>query len=152
MYSDILSQIHTKYDSDALLLGLDAVKKAIYSKDGDLFAAVNQNISANLAALLSQKLAANSPDKYIEGLEMELKNMKLIKLGLAFMPTQKTVDSLFEWINTNLGEGFIVDIMVKPEILGGALIDCEGKYFDASLVKLVDEFFKTNSTFINERL
>lgn len=153
MYSDILSQIHTKDERDQVLSGLSEVKKTIYEPlKRDLTGSVKQNLPMTIAPVLLSKFSSENPERFIEGLENELRNLKVVTISLAFMPTLKTADEIFGWVDSNLGVGIIVDIVVKPDILGGALVDCDGKYFDGSLEKTINDFFRANSNFIDERL
>lgn len=79
---------------------------------------------------------------FFETLKELIKKLKIIKLVLAFDPTLKTIENVHNFIKDTVGTGYILDIEVSEEVLGGAIIIFNGKYYDFTLKKKVEEVFK----------
>jgi F0F1-type ATP synthase delta subunit len=91
-------------------------------------------------ALQKEKLPNNKEGLKIaiESLESKLKLLKQINLTLGFTPDDSTVTTIYSWVKQNLGENIILNIEVKPEILGGVIVSFNGLYSDFSLKKTLE--------------
>jgi F0F1-type ATP synthase delta subunit len=108
------------------------------------------SISAESAQRIMQtfsnnKLDINNKDvvfTFFKTLKELIQKLKIIKLVLAFKPTQKTIENIHNFIKESIGIGFILDIEVTEDILGGAVIMFNGKYSDFSLRKSLEDAFE----------
>lgn len=70
-----------------------------------------------------------------------LKKFKVIKLVLAFCPSNKMLENIHNFIKETLGIGYILDIEILEEVLGGAIVIFNGKYYDFTLKKRIEDAF-----------
>ncbi len=72
---------------------------------------------------------------FFEELKKYLHSLPQIKLELAFVPSKKFLIKVKKWLKETTGQEIVLDIIVNPEIVGGANIEYQGKYLDCSLAK-----------------
>ena len=146
MYSDIISLVRTTRDRDILLSEIESLKNSMYeTKNGGFDAALKSEVRSEVAAILrTKKDSGQDMEKFVEGLATAAKALEELKLELAFDPTDETLETILHWVSQNVGEGYLLDIKVNPKILGGAKIAFKGKYFDGSLIKVVDATLTAN--------
>ena len=87
---------------------------------------------------------------FFEILKGLVKKFKVIKLVLAFDPTRKTIEKIHNFIKNTLGVGYILDIEVSGEILGGAIVIFNGRYSDFTVKKMIEDTFVNNQSVINQ--
>ena len=74
-----------------------------------------------------------------------LKKLKVIKLVLAFDPTRKTIENIHNFVKNIAGIGYILDIEISEDVLGGAVIIFNGKYYDFTLKKSIEDTFEVKN-------
>jgi F0F1-type ATP synthase delta subunit len=116
MYSDI-SQLRTKEE-------LELFKQKLEEDGKKLF----------VDGVVSPELIKHQKD-YLKKLEAELEKIKIVRLTLAFDPTEEFLDKITDWIQKNVGQGYVLEVNIEPAIIAGARIEFEGKFFDFSLQK-----------------
>lgn len=139
IYFDLLISLRTTQDVEDLATEIDTF---IQKKSLDL---INVDIARNIRQIFTKnKLDINDPDvvsDFFHTLKGLLNRFKVIKLVLAFVPTYKTIENIHDFIKEILGIGYILDIEILDELLGGAIIIYNGKYFDFSLKKRIEDTF-----------
>jgi F0F1-type ATP synthase delta subunit len=145
-YAYILSLVKTTRERDLLLEEAAALKKSLFeTKEGSIDDVLKTQVRSEVASILrSKKEQGENMEKYLEGLEDAVEALGEVKLELAFDPTEQTLEVVSNWITQNIGEGYLLDINVDRRILGGAKISFKGKYFDGSLIKMVDAALESN--------
>lgn len=149
IYSDILSNIKTTDQARELLSEIDILLDALFKTDTNAFEKALNSISILASQTLReafQKDNISFEDKTmikecLIGLKEEMQKLKTLKLSLAFEVSEGSIDNLFAWVVKNIGEGCILDIKEDKKILGGTIIEFEGKYKDLSLKKTLEETF-----------
>jgi F0F1-type ATP synthase delta subunit len=68
--------------------------------------------------------------------------LKKLELVLAFEPDGKLVEKISRKVEEALGRGITMNIKVDKSILGGAVIFFDGRYYNGSLRKKLEEFFE----------
>jgi F0F1-type ATP synthase delta subunit len=112
------------------------------------------SISTNSCEKIKQIFTKNNLDiddndtiaGFFETLKELLKKFKVIKLVLAFDPTRKTIENIHNFVKDSLGIGYVLDIEVQENILGGAIVMFEGKYNDFSLKKSIEDTFRNKES------
>jgi hypothetical protein len=106
---------------------------------------IEQFFGKELAGEFKSKLSPDNlqtPEKQKALLEEALKylaSLPTVKLTLAFEPPSEFVSSLNQELGRLLGRKVVFDIKAKEEIVGGLVIEYDGRYKDYSLAsKLVD--------------
>ncbi len=92
--------------------------------------------SGKLADFLSKK---ENKRLALEELEKELKSVSVFGLRVAFSPPEKSIDKFKNWIERELKRPVVLDLTVDPGIIGGAVVEFDGKWGDFSLSKKMKE-------------
>jgi F0F1-type ATP synthase delta subunit len=95
-----------------------------------------------MQAFLKNNLDINNKDTFVsffQTLKILIKKLKVIKLVLAFDPTRRTIERIHNFVKENIGIGYVLDIEVYHEVLGGAIVIFNGKYKDFTLKKNLEE-------------
>jgi len=140
MYSDILSGIKTSFDRDTIIEEISLLKKSVYESKEKLEETLKIDVRGSVTSIIRTKIEqGENIEKYLDGLATEVEKLTELKLELSFEPSEHSIDTIFSWVQTNVGNGTILDIETNPKILGGARISYKGKYWDGSLVKVLDD-------------
>lgn len=62
-----------------------------------------------------------------------------VVLTLAFYPSDHFLDKIVDWFEDNVGRKVIVDLVVDPEIVGGAKVMCNEHFRDYSVHSKLEE-------------
>lgn len=142
IYSEISKLTKTTDDRDRVVAEIDALMSAMYKTD-----------KANFKQTLG-KFVSTDISKQIEGIDinvldnvlLETKNklmeLPVIKVILAFIPKQNFINEIADFIDKNINLKGVIELECKPEILGGVILDINGKYIDLSLKRKLDEAIK----------
>jgi len=80
--------------------------------------------------------------RFLEKIKSELKKFLLIKIEIAFDPSPSFLRQLKNWFEENIKKDVVLDITKNPKIVGGIIIEYNGKYLDLSLAKKIDHFIE----------
>ena len=153
IYFDLITSLKTVGEVNDLSSEIDTLMSALFkSRNSSLekaFGLISQKTAKKITQIFS-KNNFNTDDKelitdFLDTLASLIKKFKVIKLTLAFDPTPKTIDNIHEFVSQNLGIGYILDIEVLENILGGAVIMFNGKYQDFTLKKTLEEVFESKN-------
>lgn len=137
-----LKTLRTTEDATLLTNEMESILQAIYkSSDQTISDVLKKVIRASTLSMLtttinaqgSEKLDQQEVKKYADGLIAEIKKAKLLKLSLAFSPTDETLDLLHAWTKHASKELILLNITTNTHILGGVIVSYEGYYQDISL-------------------
>lgn len=141
----VVKSIRTKDERDWGLAGLRIVEENLYREDPD---ALERSFKAKLPLVLIRPLKEvlsrvsylherELSRKLFDGIESALAGLILLRLEIAFEPTESTVERLHSWIRKEVGEGVILDLEVREEIRGGARLTFKGRYKEKTLSSLI---------------
>jgi F0F1-type ATP synthase delta subunit len=63
----------------------------------------------------------------------------LLKLTIAFKPSEEMINRLHEWTRQNLGAGAVLDIGYDASILGGVRVIFSGRYKEMTLAQMITD-------------
>jgi F0F1-type ATP synthase delta subunit len=141
MYSELLSHIITTQDAALLKQEIGLLQDSTYKTKADAFAEtlktqVRQWVADAIEAELhTEKIA---PDKYLSGLLDELKKNASIQMNIAFEPTRQNIEKIHDWLFRQLGIPVVLDLVYDPQVIAGAKLAYNGKYYDFSLGKQLE--------------
>ncbi len=92
-----------------------------------------------LEEIESKKYKEKFPSKELSQMKKTLLGLPIVKLEIAFSPSEEFLQKISNWMEKNLGKKVILDVTVNPKIIGGAIIEYQGKWRDFSLVKKLKE-------------
>jgi len=81
----------------------------------------------------------NQQFAFFEDLKKTLKKIPQLKLELAFEPSVEFLLKIKQWFNEKNGQEVILDFLVNPGVVGGTIIEYQGKYCNLSVGKEIDE-------------
>jgi hypothetical protein len=124
-----------------LLLGkLYEEKEASGGIEAVLRGSVRSWVAEEIRPMVLQDL--KNAEEYLRALKEALDKMRVIKLKIAFEPTESTIDKLSLFVKRRVGEDVVLDFEVDPFVFGGAEIAFDGKYRDFTLRRVFDEEYK----------
>lgn len=148
MLEPLLENVFTKEDILFLLAQISHLQKIVFKKEGLLSEKAKEEISQNLYHLILEaekrgKVSSNQKNQFdfLEELKKEFSQMPVLKMQIAFSPSQETIRKISKYLEKELGKKFILDIIVNPEIIGGAILEYQGKYLNLSLAKEFEKLF-----------
>ncbi len=140
-----MRSIRTKDERDYGLAGLRIVEDNLYRDDPE---ALERSFKAKLPSVLIRPLKEvlsqvsylhdrELSKKLFDGTESALAGLALLRLEIAFEPTESTIQRLYGWVQKEIGEGIILDLEVREEIRGGARLTFGGRYKEKTLAGLI---------------
>ena len=128
-FNDILVYVKTISDIDRLISEIDLFEKSLYG-DTQQVSNIRHQVLDTLSFLMN---GAQNKANQLQQLREYLKNLKRLKITLAFEPSQKLVEKISNAGNKNIDSYKILSFSVDQKLLGGAVISYEGKFGDYSL-------------------
>lgn len=151
IYYDLLTSLKTTQEVANFTSEIDTFLSVLFKSEKALINDALNSISVNLASQINQTFSKNNLDinnkdtviHFFETLKELTKKFKVISLVLAFDPTYKTIKRIHNFIKETIGIGYILDIEVSEDALGGAIVMFNGKYLDFTLNRRVKDVFET---------
>ncbi len=142
----LLEKILTKEDCILTLGEISRLQQIIFKSKGHLSKKSENIVDRNLYQfflILEEKGKLGFDQKeqfdFLEDLKNFLKNLPVLKLEIAFLPLQKTIEKISRWLRKEVEGKIILDIYFNPSIVGGAILEYKGKYLNLSLAKEIDK-------------
>lgn len=142
-YTEIFGDIRTEEERNFALKELDLIQESLFKKNakkalaGILRAKTFHNIQK-----LTDKKDVETIQEELSLVQKQIKDAESIDLTIAIEPTEEMVQTIYQWIKSNLNRKLIINFKIDPSVLGGAVVSYQGKYIDRSLrVKLDHCFF-----------
>ena len=151
IYYDLITSLKTTQEVESFVSEIDTLMFEFYNTKGLLIHKVLDSISFGtvgkiMQVFLKNNLDINNKDTFVnffQTLKILIKKLKVIKLVLAFDPTRRTIERLHNFVKENIGVGYVLDIEVYRDVLGGAIVIFNGKYKDFTLKKNLEEVYKS---------
>ena len=139
--------IHTKTDFLFYLRKIDLAKEDILKNPTLLFVQKAENSSLNevekvLAEMEYEEESfkiAEQKTFFLSSLKERLLSLPQIRIEIACLFSEEVIFRIKEWFKKELGKNVILDIMVKPSLIGGAIIENNGIRADFSIAKKMKE-------------
>lgn len=87
---------------------------------------INQEKAADLKAFFTK-------------IQDTINKLPTLSLTIAFEPKEKTLHALSEWFVMNIKKQMLFEITVDPNVIGGATVNYQGKFLDASVKPIFDK-------------
>lgn len=140
----LLAYVRTLQEKTHAIGMLEALEGEVFDKD---FANFKKALSAKVESWLAEIITDQFPSscttageacrddvqKIIENLTDALNSLTVVKITLAFRPTEKFINTLVTSLRKDFGDRIVLDISYDPAIIGGAVIEYKGKYIDNSI-------------------
>lgn len=129
---------------------LSSINKNLYHNlSGTIVSKTKGFLSPNLETIFGYleeqglEPEGDTPQKqFLEEIITELKSVPMVKITLAFEPDDSFTAKINETISSLAGQKVILDILVNHHIVGGAVVEYQGKFRDYSMEPRVDQYLK----------
>jgi hypothetical protein len=127
MDGELYTSINTLQDKWEALEQIDILLNGLNTKD-DLSNLTNYGKEI-------QHLGGKSkePEQFYIQLKEELLSMPTLRLTLAFQPNEKQISEISLAVKNTIDQKAILDFHIDTFLVGGALVEYNGHYFDGSL-------------------
>ncbi len=150
MYFDLITAIQTVQEVDELSLELDTLTSTLFKSEKMTLEKALSSVRTTSKDMIMEIFSKNNLDltnketvrDFLDTLKDLIKKFKVIKLILAFEPSQKTIENIHEFVSENIGVGYVLDIEKDERALAGSVVIFNGKYNDFTLRKSLEETFK----------
>ena len=149
-YTELVASISTKSDLSHFLSRLEETQRGLFRTGTDVDAFLAEQFSLPVTAAIiayAQAEKANLQDpasatQFFTSLVGSLRQLPLVTLRLAYIPTRKQLQDFSRWFVDSTGEHVIFDIVLEEKLLGGAVIEYSGRIGNYSLSKKLEAFDK----------
>jgi F0F1-type ATP synthase delta subunit len=144
-------KIKTKDKLDKYLEQIEEATRWIY-KGGNvpLSEKIKQNVGEEFRQTIAEleesgsiPPARRAQSDFFEKLAKALESLRVVKLVLAFLPSEEFLEKMIAWLEKQTGEKAVFDISVKEEIIGGAIFEYEGEYRDYTFGSKLDSVLES---------
>ena len=132
----ILTQIRTREDLEYLAADLEDLRSSLYK--------LKTGIKPPEIIRLGFEQAQNK-EEYLNNLAHEIHSARVMEITVANYIQDSSLKKVSTWIKENVGENVVLNIKIEPEIMAGAKISFNGKFYDFSLKEKLAEVIKSIS-------
>ena len=143
IYFDLITSLRTTQEVASFASEIDTfmLENTLDSISEDSAKKIMRTFSKNNLDINNKNIVVS----FFKTLKELLKKLKVIKLVLAFDPTRKTIENIHNFVKNIAGIGYILDIEISEDVLGGAVIIFNGKYYDFTLKKSIEDTFEVKN-------
>lgn len=131
----ITSVLKTTSNKNELLRQLHELRENLNT---DNFDQLLQTLSFEFQEMVKihcgQSVTVNKINEFIHQIE----EIPVISLTVATNISDETTARIHDWVTTHVGE-YILDFNFDTELIGGALVTCNGRYLDMSVSRLMKD-------------
>lgn len=140
MYSKFKPLLITVEDKNLLLSEISRLRSTLYSVANEAFEEMlHASVRSEVASILKELFKEGQKEQILKTLESELESLDIVHLSLAYQPDEKFLETISQAIQS--GEQYrLLDLEIKPSLVGGIEISSAGKFANFSLQKKLDEF------------
>lgn len=150
----LIRTIRTKEEKDKLRDQMIMLEGSLFRSGSEGFEKIlktklPEHIASVMRDILSGSSLKENPEatrKFFEELKHTIDALPLLKLSMAFSPSEEMIQRLHEWIAENLGVGIVLDISYDTLILGGARMIFQGKYKESTLSQMITDVLAKEKT------
>lgn len=139
--ADILALLHTKAETDHFIQQIDSLSESLFSKKTDVKGKMNELFSSEMVVTIEHTCRTIGLDitniialqHFLSQLKDVIKKTPNVCVTLAFKPNQKITQRIYDWLCFRLKQRVIIDVKVEKHLIGGAIIEFQGKHYEYSL-------------------
>lgn len=120
--------IRTTEERDTILNSIDILLNNLYMVNSRL----EKDINASDYLYIKKETSGEITNSSLSSLKEKLINLPVIGLTVSFVPNDKLIQKLSDWVKKNVNKEIIINLICDPEILGGLQISYKGQYMDES--------------------
>ncbi|OGH22093.1 MAG: hypothetical protein A3F31_00105 [Candidatus Levybacteria bacterium RIFCSPHIGHO2_12_FULL_38_12] len=152
----ILKLIKTTDDVSRINDELEILLASLYRVKNGFETTLKKSVSMELANVIKDLAGQTNKDLrgQMRGLLVDIQkyllSLPVVKLTLAFSPSQEFVEKIVSYIRENMNSSAVIELAKDSSILGGAIISASGKYKDISLKKALEKTFEGKREIISK--
>ncbi|CAN5286763.1 hypothetical protein BH10PAT2_BH10PAT2_4280 [soil metagenome] len=133
LFNSLADLVNTTDDLRTIQKEVELIKESVYStgKKG-MSNVLHEQVRAKVAKIIEPALT-EKPAHTLDELATELQALPIIRMNIAFQPTQSTIEKITGWLRSNTEQKWILDLVINPEVGAGTVIEVNGYYRDYSL-------------------
>ena len=145
-FIELENKIRTKNDLLFYLEEIDLTMELILS---DSERSLSEKLAGRNVGDLTDMLLRRGEGQTLDDLDQQVFFLQLLKkyisalpqirIEIAFRPEEATLDKISDWLKKELKEKTIIDLVINPNHVGGAVIEYKGKWKNFSLSKRIKE-------------
>lgn len=148
--TDLFNIASTQTEASDLINNLSALQEVLFNTKISLEKKLDNYLSFSQkekVISLCKKYSVDINDesvfeKFLITLKEAIANIPLATLRLAFEPTSSFIDEISDWLVSSIKKHFLIEVIIDPKIIGGAIITSKGIYIDLSIKKDIEEKIK----------
>ena len=139
--------IRTTEDATNFLSILGTLNNEVFKKNTTLDEILEQDVSYQKGLTIKKIAATHKVDlqnraevpAFITKLTESINELPTVHLTLAFAPRRQLITVMSQWFMVNFQQVVLLDIKVDKSIMGGSIVEFNGKRQDYSLRKQVED-------------
>ncbi len=143
--------LRTSYHLRELTKALDHLQSAYFHKKQPFLETLSKEVAFPLSELLKDLAIENQVnlentaevDLFLNRLRDDVQVIPHLTLTISTEPTTGLIQAINEWIIINLRKAIILDFVLDPKIVGGAIVAYQGKIVDHTLKKKLETMMNT---------
>ena len=149
---DLSDLFTTKAEANEFVSRIASISDMFFQTGFNLERAFIQHFGVNKAdRLLALMRDRNIPPgdlpaakDFLFALATKIPTIPVITLTVAFEPEEQTLESISEWFLVNMNMQMLFSIIIDRNVVGGATITYNGKFFDFSIKPIFERTLKEN--------
>lgn len=140
--NQLFELIKTEEDRQEALAFLESFSRALFTQtkpdpNGKFANALKETLGPDFG-----NLSISARDNKIKELIAQIKSFPTVEAQIAAAPTDLTLEKINQFVQKKTNTHSILNIKIKPEILGGVILIIDGKYYDFSISKKLNQAFE----------
>ena len=152
----LVADLRTKDERDLLRNEIAELEAAVFRSDPKAMEKIltshfSEHLASAMRKIFQDPLFKDNPESlrnFFHDLRNTIDRLPLLKLSIAFNPSEEMIARLHEWIQKNLGPGVVLDISYDSMMLGGVRIIFAGRYKEMTLAQMITEILIKEKTTI----
>jgi len=152
-YDILLDTLYTKKHAGVFLSQLDSLLSDGFNVQIDLYKKIEETLSYGIAEVFRECATANKTDlsnssqfkSFIVELKSTVEKLPVMTMYLSFDPSESSLKAISSWFITNLKKRVLLDIVVRREIIGGAVLVINGVFRDYSVKQKIQQLYKNKN-------
>ncbi len=144
MEYEIIGNIKTLDSAEVLKQELEVLLNSLYSGKEEFESVLRTKVRSSFADFIRRKISQEDVriDLFLKDFIKKLDSVPVVKLILAFEPSEETVNRIYSYIVSACKREVFLDLGYSPDIIGGAIIIYRGKYKDLSFKYVFEREFE----------
>lgn len=148
LLNEFIEEILTKEDLMFFIEEINSIEKLIFEKPNISISEklkesmANKNFVEKIKKLEERKIISKDPEEnkiLFEKLKKDIKNLPQIKIIINFQPRKIFINKVSNWLTKKVGQKLILDFIFNPDVVGGAIIEYQGKQLNLSLAEKIEK-------------